>query len=248
MKKKVIIEKTLGIKGDYQYKALRSGSYLQNNWHRNKLIAIEQLIKLFNPKTLLDLGAGSGNLELKFYKNIKKIVAVDYNDEAVSFLKNKLKEKSITNVKVYWQDLINVSKLKKFGKFDMIVMVDVAEHIKKNDFKKLVDTFPKLLNEKGKVVIITPNYQSFWPIIEKAMDVFTKMPNLEDMQHVNKLTKANLNKAFNKKYFKEFNYSTFNTVSWLLPSSSLSDLVCKLEIKTAASSGNLIRAVFELSR
>ena len=87
-----IIEKELGITGDYQYQALRKGNFLQSNWHANKLEIVKYLLKKYQPKSVLDLGAGSGNLELKFAHLVKKITAIDYNDEAVSFLKNKLKE------------------------------------------------------------------------------------------------------------------------------------------------------------
>jgi len=246
MKKKTIIEKTLGIKGDYQYKALRSHNYLQANWHANKLLALEELINLYQPEAVLDLGAGSGNFELKFYKKIKRVVAVDYNEDALNFLRKKMKEASIRNVKTYLLDLVNLPKNNKHGKFDMIIMVDVAEHLRRKDFVKIISAFKKLLNKDGKVVIITPNYQSLWPIIEKAIDAFTQIPHLEDMQHITKFTPANLKQMFISEGFRQVNFSTFNNFSFMFPSKILSSYFCGLELKMAFPWGNLIEAVFEI--
>ncbi|KKQ53087.1 MAG: hypothetical protein UT19_C0017G0003 [Candidatus Woesebacteria bacterium GW2011_GWB1_39_10b] len=82
---KIIIEKQLGIPGDYQYKALRSKNYLQSNWHRNKWLVIGNLLNQYKPEKVLDLGTGSGNFELIFSGMVKKIVGIDYNDEALNF-------------------------------------------------------------------------------------------------------------------------------------------------------------------
>lgn len=72
-KKSQIIEKQLGITGDYQYKAIRSKNYLQANWHNNKMLAMKQQLDIHKPETGLDLGTGSGNFELLFAIDLKKL-------------------------------------------------------------------------------------------------------------------------------------------------------------------------------
>src|SRR5258706_1139906 len=93
-----IIEKQLGITGDYQFKAIRSRNYFQSNWHNNKLAVLQNLITKYQPQTVLDLGTGSGNFELTFANQLQKIVGVDYNDEALKFLEQELKKREIKNV------------------------------------------------------------------------------------------------------------------------------------------------------
>src|SRR5436190_12325761 len=123
-KKGIIIEKELGIPPDYQYKAIRSKLFPQANWHHNKLVVLKKIIKPHHEMRILNLGAGSGNLELTFHPLVKEIVALDYHDEAMEFLKKKIQEKKIKNVQVVVKDIINLYSLNGFGKFDVITLID----------------------------------------------------------------------------------------------------------------------------
>ena len=246
MKSKVIIEKKLGISGDYQFKALRSRNFLQSNWHSNKLHALGKLIDLYKPKTVLDLGAGSGNFEFAFAKKLKKITAVDYNEEAIGFLMTELKRRAIKNVELVNQDILNLSKLKKLGRFDMIVLVDAIEHLQAKAALELIKSFKGMLNEGGKVVVITPNYRSFWPLIEKSIDIFTSIPHLENMQHITKYHPGKLKDIFRNNNFDTIKSATFNGISFLFPGKKLSTFICGLELGLGLPFGNLMEYVFEL--
>ncbi len=241
-----IIEKELGIKGDYQYQALRSNNFFQANWHANKLAVVDYLIKKYQPQTILDLGAGSGNLELTFASQVKKITAVDYNDEAVSFLKKQLKKNQISNVRVKQSDLADTKTLESLGWFDLIIMVDVLEHLELSVSEKLLSTFKKLLTKEGVVVIITPNYQSFWPVLERFVDRFTSIPDLGHCQHISQFTPENIIPLFTKKKFNLQLLGTFNTWSFFLPSKKLSASLAKMEIGLPFKWGNLLLAVFKI--
>jgi 2-polyprenyl-3-methyl-5-hydroxy-6-metoxy-1,4-benzoquinol methylase len=244
MKHKTIIEKELGITGDYQYQALRSNNFFQSNWHANKLTVVESLIKKYHPETILDLGAGSGNLELAFASKVKQITAVDYNDEAVDFLKKKIKTHKIKNVVVKQSDLSETKLIQSLGKFDLIIMVDVLEHLELGVSSKLIGTFKKILNQKGKIVIITPNYQSLWPYLERFVDRFTNIPDLEHCQHISKFTTDNITDPFENKGFICEYLGTFNTFSFLLPHRKIADALTKAEMSLPIKWGNLLIAVF----
>jgi 2-polyprenyl-3-methyl-5-hydroxy-6-metoxy-1,4-benzoquinol methylase len=242
-----IIEKELGIKGDYQYQALKKGNFLQSNWHANKLQIIDYLLTKYQPKSVLDLGAGSGNLEFTFASKVNKILAVDYNDSAVDFLKKKLKDLQIKNVGVKLADLSDTKKIAAMGKFDLIIMVDVLEHLELQVSSKLITTFKKILNSQGVVVIITPNYQSVWPLLEKFVDRFTSIPDLGHCQHISLFTPQNITPPFIKKGFYCVKLSTFNTFSFLFPWQKLSTFLAKLEIQLSFPWGNLLLAEFKES-
>lgn len=244
MKQKTIIEKQLGIGGDYQYKAIRSPNFLQANWHRNKLTVMEKIIRIYKPKSVLDLGTGSGNFELTFAKKLEKIVGVDYNDDALKFLSKELKKRKIKNVKLVYRDILNAPEIIKLGKFDAIIMIDVIEHLKPKPALKLISNFKNLLTPNGIMIIITPNYRSLWPIIEKLLDKFTGIPHLENMQHIMKFDVNSLRSTFLKYNYRPLEYYTFNTISYLLPSTKLSSLLCKLETSFTLPFGNLIAYVF----
>jgi 2-polyprenyl-3-methyl-5-hydroxy-6-metoxy-1,4-benzoquinol methylase len=243
----MIIEKKLGIKGDYQFKAINSKNPLQRNWHRNKFdILIDYLRKdrdLKNKK-ILDLGTGSGNFELLFHDKFKKIVGADYNDEALDFLNSKLEERDIKNVELKIADFTKLEESIFEDKFDYIIMIDVIEHFKKIEAEKLLPKLYNLLNEKGQIIIITPNYTSAWVVLEKALDKIQLVPKFDGEQHLAKYDTKNLTELFSKQFsLKEI--TTFNTLSYILISYHLNKAVSKMESKLKSKFGNLVFAAFQ---
>jgi 2-polyprenyl-3-methyl-5-hydroxy-6-metoxy-1,4-benzoquinol methylase len=193
----------------------------------------------------LDLGAGSGNLEFTFASKVNKILAVDYNDSAVDFLKKKLKDLQIKNVGVKLADLSDTKKIAAMGKFDLIIMVDVLEHLELEVSNKLIKTIKKMLTKNGIVVIITPNYGGPWPLIEKFVDRFTPIPDLGQCQHISHFNADNILTPFTKHGFKSRLLKTFNTFAFIFPSRAISTLLTKTELRMPFLKGNLLLAVFQ---
>jgi 2-polyprenyl-3-methyl-5-hydroxy-6-metoxy-1,4-benzoquinol methylase len=246
-RKNEIVEKTLGIPPDYQYKALRSRNIFQRNWHRNKWLVIEKYARLNPNLRVLDLGAGSGNFELEFADKVKEIVALDYNDEAIGFLRKQLKQEDINNVEVVLMD-IRDNKITELGKFDLVVMVDVIEHIKISDSEKLVEKIAKILKPGGVVCVVTPNYHSSWIVIEKLLDKITIVPKFDGEQHLAKYYRNNLINLFEKSNYKIESISSFNLFSYIYPFPLFSRLVLKLELLIPVILGNLLVGTFRLSK
>ena len=248
MKKKLIVEKVLGIPPDYQLKALNSSNFLQSNWHNNKLVTLNFILQKVKPKRVLDLGTGSGNFEFKFHKKLKEIVGVDYNDEAIAFLKSELKRKRVNNVKLINWDIRKINKLTRIGKFDLIIIVDVIEHLTAFEAGKLISSLKKFLTKEGKVCVITPNYNGFWPFIEKVLDLFRLVPHMEGRQHRSKFTVRSLNHLFTKRNYYQLYFSTFNLFfPFVFFNKKLSSFVCKIELKLRLSRGNLLIYLFEVN-
>jgi 2-polyprenyl-3-methyl-5-hydroxy-6-metoxy-1,4-benzoquinol methylase len=243
----MIIEKKLGIKGDYQFRAINSKNPLQRNWHRNKFDILSDYFKNdreLKSKKILDLGTGSGNFELLFHDKFKKIVGADYNDEALDFLKSKLTEREVKNVDLKMADFTKLEGSIFEDKFDYIIMIDVIEHFKTTEAEKLLPKLYNLLNKEGKVLIITPNYTSAWIVLEKALDKIQLLPKFDGEQHLAKYNTENLEHLFSKQFsVKEM--TTFNTLAYILISYHLNKAVSKLESKLKSKYGNLIFAVFQ---
>ena len=133
-----IVEKRLGIPPDYQHKALFESNFLQSNWHANKFTALSYCLDLSKNVCVLDLGAGSGNFEIIFAKRVKYITALDYHKEALDFVKSILKKNKINNVKSVYGDIRNLKKIKLMGIYDVILLVDVIEHIELDEADKMI--------------------------------------------------------------------------------------------------------------
>jgi len=245
---KVIIEKQLGIPPDYQFRALKGKNFLKANWHANKLTLLKHYLKLSPTSRILDLGTGSGNFEFFFAKKVKEIVGVDYNDEALAFIKSELNKKKISNVRLILSDIRKINTVPKIGRFDLIILSDVLEHIKIGEAKILITKLTKLLNPNGEVVIITPNYHSLWVVIEHFADGFSFLPRLLGTQHLAKYYRSNLNHMFTNNGFIIKRFFTFNLFSFLSPSKKISQKVALMESTTIGNIGNLIFAVYRIHK
>lgn len=242
------LEERLGIPGDYQFKAINSGNFFQANWHRNKLLVLEELLNLTKETKILDLGCGSGNFELRFAKSVKSILAVDYYDECLKFLRKELKRRKILNVSLLKADIRKIEKAGIKGKFDLIVIVDVIEHLKSEEAKKLMEKLRIFLADKGQICLITPNYQSLWRFAEKLLDYLSLLPKMGRIQHLTKYDPKNLKQIFSESGYRLKLLRTFNFLSFILPGQKLATLICKLEIIKNFNFGNMVVTLVDLSR
>ena len=243
----MIIEKKLGIPPDYQEKALNGSNFIQSNWHANKLYVVNKLINITGKERVLDLGTGSGNFELAFANHVAEIVGIDYNSDAVKYLQEKLRNHNISNVKLINEDIRNLENvLDRSNKFDLIVILDVIEHLDYKDANILVHTLNNYLNKNGLVLVITPNYKSPWPLIECFLDTFKIVPTLASMQHLTKFDRENLTSLFKKHRFRTITLKTFNLFSFVFPLAS--KRLCKLELVSSINLGNLIVGVFGMKK
>lgn len=240
-----IVEKQLGIPADYQYRAIRSKNFLQANWHKNKLTVLEHLLGFTKHDTILDLGTGSGNFELHFSKKVKKIIGVDYNDEPLSFLHKQLKKEKKHNVHLVQSDIRDLTKIRAHAPVDMVIAIDVIEHIPETDAVLVVKHIKKLIKKHGKVCIITPNYRSAWILLEAALDKTSFVPKFQGHQHLAKYHKQNLNKVFSDNGFTPVSFRTFNTFSFIAPFEQIAKSLCKLEVSGEFLYGNMIAAIYQ---
>lgn len=243
-KNKNIVEKRLNIPPDYQYKAITGGNFIQANWHRNKLHVINKLIKLNRKMNVLDLGTGSGNFEIFMHNQVGKITGIDYNSRAINFLDSYLLNHNINNVDLIVAKLQNLDRLSGLPKFDLIILIDVVEHLSQPDVDVLMKSLRKLLKKDGRVIFITPNYKSLWSIVEYMFDLLRLVPKFKEEQHLSKHYKSNLKQLIVSNKFKVDNIRTFNLFSYLIPSKAFSKLLCNIELSINYPIGNLVAVVF----
>ena len=239
-----VLEKEIGIGGDYQFNAYFSRNPIHANWHQNKFHVLRNFVEDKIQKRALDIGAGSGLFELLFSKDFSAITALDYNDDSTKFIDNLCEKNHIGNVKTIILDIDGITSMEQTSKFDLVLILDVIEHLDTKTVDGLLTTLHGLLNTGGKVVVSTPNYGGVWNITEWLADLFKLVPRLNGAQHINRFDKKKLAACFEKNGYSLVRSTTINTFSYLVPVKSLSKKLVDVETKMDLPFGNLIVAEF----
>jgi ubiquinone/menaquinone biosynthesis C-methylase UbiE len=237
--KEEIVEKKMGIAPDYQYRAMRNSFWAKKNWHKNKFEIIKTICKFTHNEDVLDLGTGSGNFELLFSQSVKQIYGIDYNDDALCFLKNALKKRNIGNVKLICADMRKLPKELDNKKFDLILSIDTIEHVTRKDGEKIIAWSEKRLKKNGRLVIVTPNYGSAWSSLESLLDILSFTPNMGAHQHLSNYSVSSMSKLLTSNKFELKNVMTFNLFSFLFPK-YICEYFLKFETKILKDRGCLM--------
>lgn len=125
--------------------------------------AIKRLCDRFMPNNakVLEVGCGAGILSKYIQKRASHVVALDISDVNIKAAKAyagspkcDFKRVDITG---------DVTELKPYGKFEVIILPDIIEHIPRQEHPHFFSTIEKLLSTNG-VVLVTfpsPEYQEY---------------------------------------------------------------------------------------
>ena len=229
------------VEGDYQYKAMKKGPKLQRFWHLYKIKNAEDALPLSKKDILLDFGCGSGNIIIALSKKVKTAYGADISQRALDFVNQRTKKENIKNIKLI---KLKDEKTKfKNNYFDKIILSEELEHLKKPE--KIIEECYRILKPNGLLFITTPNYISFWPILEFASDLFKMTPKMGGEQHISKFSKAKLKKLLIKNNFKIAKIRTFYLISPFVSvfSGKLAKIAFKIETKQNIFPGMLIYTI-----
>lgn len=110
---------------------------------------------------ILEVGCGVGIISKYLTKKASRLVAVDISERNIAIAK-KYATSPISEFKVL--DIVEEAhELSPYGKFDIILLPDVIEHIPKEKHRNLFATIENLLASEGKVLITfpSPGYQEY---------------------------------------------------------------------------------------
>ena len=139
------------------------------------------LLNSFNTeeKTVLDIGAGTGDFLLACEKSGWNVIGIEPNKDARNIALKK-------EIKLH-QELKDVSNLK----FDVITLWHVLEHVP--NLKEYLSQIKKLLKPNGVLVIAVPNYKSYDAIYYKEFWAAFDVP-----RHLWHFSQNSISKLFKK--------------------------------------------------
>jgi 2-polyprenyl-3-methyl-5-hydroxy-6-metoxy-1,4-benzoquinol methylase len=115
-------------------------------------VGISIIDKQTNIKNICDLGCGNGYLAILLAERGYNVTGIDASQSGIKVAKKYCKTKN--NIKFTCADIRNISIDKIDTKFDLVVSIDVLEHLYRP--ADLIDASIKLLKTDGHILLATP--------------------------------------------------------------------------------------------
>jgi SAM-dependent methyltransferase len=154
---------------------------IQSKWHHLKFKKI--LSSVPGHKKVLNIACSAGTLDPLV--EAENVVGLDFS----------LKQ-------LYYANSNNCSSINSYvcgdacrlpfssDSFDLALASEFIEHIDQESFDKFMQEVYRILKPGGELILTTPNYLSFWPILEMLLN---KMGDVDySDQHINKFTPSKL--------------------------------------------------------
>jgi 2-polyprenyl-3-methyl-5-hydroxy-6-metoxy-1,4-benzoquinol methylase len=142
------------IPGDVYEKACNSWFLPRRFWHGHKN---KEVVKRVEGKDILEVGCGSGTIVKRLLETGKNVTAIDIGKQFVSFCHSKYGTACFCKTDAQYLPFSDNS-------FDTIVCSEVIEHL--DNPEKTLKEFNRVLRQKGKLVLTTPNICFRWALVE----------------------------------------------------------------------------------
>lgn len=93
------------------------------------------------------------------------------------------------------------------GTFDLVTMVELVEHLEESESLALLGEARRVLRPGGRLILTTPNYAAFWPILEKLVNRFGTIDYAD--QHISQHQQASLRGLLERAGFHVETLETF---------------------------------------
>ena len=158
---------------------------------------IDRLIKrhLTADSRLLEIGCGAGNLLLQAIVKDSYPVALDLSMQALAFVRSRLQEACQgADAPRDFACLQSIGELLPIpgASFDCIILSEVIEHLE--DPQISIREAARVLRSGGRLLVTTPNYRSFWPVMEWVVDRTNMTPKMAGEQHISRFNPAMLHR------------------------------------------------------
>jgi len=126
------------------------------------------ILRRVNPKNISVLEIGPGMGETAWYLNSLGVRNIDVVDQDRNIL-GRLKRKAKIRKAFLGKDMGKLGK--SLGSYDLIILIQVLEHMPVSSYKSTLVTLYKHLKRGGNIVIVVPNANNPLGIVERYADL-----------------------------------------------------------------------------
>jgi 2-polyprenyl-3-methyl-5-hydroxy-6-metoxy-1,4-benzoquinol methylase len=222
-----------------QYDAIAPGYYdlvyqrgrgVQWFWHHHRFGVVTEGLPE-SARRLIDLGCGPGTFLGNLEKPFARALGIDIAAPQIAYAQSRYQRPGLEF------RVGDVTGLDRAERFDAAVSIEVVEHLRPEDAHGFLSAIFDLLEPGGTLVLTTPNYRSFWPVLEWLVSRKGPVDYLE--QHINRYDRKRLRREAEQAGFVDVRCQTFFVVAPFLAavSGALADLVFRWERRLLPSLG-----------
>jgi 2-polyprenyl-3-methyl-5-hydroxy-6-metoxy-1,4-benzoquinol methylase len=221
---------------------------MQRFWHRGKLFMIDKLVRphLEAGSRILEVGCGAGNLLLQATVAGSHPVALDLSMQALTFVRSRLEEaKTSADAPIDFACTQAIGESLPFAhsSFDCILLSEVIEHLEAPQIS--IREAKRVIRPGGRLLITTPNYRSFWPLMEWTIDRLNMAPRMAGEQHISRFHLSSLKRMLTDAGLEiEYAGSIYNLSPFIsVVSTEQANRLLRRELSSRSALGMILVAV-----
>lgn len=214
-----------------QYDAISPGYYdlvyqkgqgVQWFWHHHRFGVVAEGLPA-GARRIVDLGCGPGTFLGNLKRPVERALGIDIAAPQIAYAQARYPRPGLEF------RVGDVTGLDRAERFDAAVSIEVVEHLRPEDARPFLSAIYDLLEPGGTLVLTTPNYRSFWPVLEWLVSKKGPVDYLE--QHINRFDRGRLRREVEQIGFVDVRCQTFFVIAPFLAavSGALAELVFRWE-------------------
>lgn len=224
----------------YYYEKMLNGSPSQRFWHQHKFLKVAEKIK--DGERVLDLGCGPGSFISILARSHPQVsvVGLDIASSQIEFARKFIEPQFGNRVSFKCYEPQSFDLPFESNQFDVVTSIEVIEHVHPYLAYRILQDAKRVLKANGKILLTTPNYRSFWPLLEWILEKVS--PVKYHSQHINKFTPNSLVKFIESMGLELVSLETLFIISPFLAGiqPKIAKFILNLERKIRGRFGSLL--------